>query len=151
MKEFKKILFPVDLSEISPKLVLYVKYMAKKFDAEIHLLFVARILQHYTSIYVSHPSIDLFERELVEGAERKLYEFKEEHFGNLPETLSTVIIGNPAEEIIRYVSTSGIDLIVMGSHGRQGFDKVAFGSVAEKVVKSSPIPVLIVNPYRDSL
>lgn len=55
MHHFKKILFPVDLSEASPKIVPYVREMAAKFNAEVHLLFVARILQHFTSIYVPHP------------------------------------------------------------------------------------------------
>lgn len=72
MEFFKKILFPVDLSEVSPKIAPYVREMTARFDAEIHLLFVARILQHFTSIYVPHPSVGKFEAEIVEGAERKL-------------------------------------------------------------------------------
>jgi len=147
MKEFKKILFPVDLSETSPKLVPFVKSMAKKFDAEIHLLFIARIFQHFTSIYVPHASINLFETEIVEGAVKKLYESKEEYFADFPETRSNVVIGDAAEEIMKYIQSEGIDLVIMGTHGRKGVDKVIFGSVAEKVVKTSPVPVLIVNPY----
>ncbi len=148
MKEFKKILFPVDLSEISPKIVPFVKSMAYKYDAEIHLLFVARIMQHFTSIYVPHPSINTFETELVGGAEKKLYEFKEEFFADFPGTVSSVVVGDAAEEIMTYVQSKGIDLVLMGSHGRKGMDKIVFGSVAERVVKSSPVPVLIVNPHR---
>ena len=147
MKEFKKILFPVDLSESSPKIVPFVKSMANKYDAEIHLLFVARILQHFTSIYVPYYSINLFETELSEGAEKGLHEFKEGYFIDLPETKSSVVLGDAAEEILAYVLSEGVDLIIMGTHGRKGVDKVIFGSVAEKVVKSSPVPVLIVNPY----
>lgn len=147
MNEFKSMLFPVDLSETSPKLVPYVKSMAKKFGAEIHLLFVARIFQYFTGIYVPHASINLFEGELVEGAEKSLYEFKEEYFADIPETRSSVVIGDAAEEIMKYIQSVGIDLVIMGSHGRKGMDKVIFGSVAEKVVKTSPVPVLIVNPH----
>jgi len=147
MKEFKKILFPVDLSETSPKLVPYAKSMAKKFDAEVHLLFVTRVFQYFASIYVPHTSINLFETELVEGAEKSLYEFKEEYFADIPETRSSVVIGDAAEEIMKYIQSEGIDLVIMGSHGRKGMDKVIFGSVAEKVVKTSPVPVLIVNPH----
>ena len=51
MQFCKKIMFPVDLSEVSPKIAPYVREMAAKFDAEVHLLFVARILLHFTSIY----------------------------------------------------------------------------------------------------
>ena len=48
MHDFRKILFPVDLSAISPKVVPYVREMAAKFDAEVHLLFVARSLAYLT-------------------------------------------------------------------------------------------------------
>ena len=147
MEFFKKILFPVDLSEVSPKLVPYVKEMAAMFDAKVHLLFVARILQHFTSIYVPHPSISKFEAEIVEGAEKKLQEFVEEQF-ETDSCTARVVLGDPAEEILNYAQAEGIDLIIIGTHGRKGLERIIFGSVAERVVKKSPVPVLTVNPYR---
>ncbi len=147
MQYFKKILFPVDLSEVTPKLVPYVKEMAATFDAEVHLLFVARILQHFTSIYVPHPSISKFEAEIVEGAEKKLQEFVEEQF-ETDSCTARVVLGDPAEEILNYAQAEGIDLIIIGTHGRKGLERIIFGSVAERVVKKSPVPVLTVNPYR---
>jgi len=149
MEFFKKILFPVDLSEVSPKLVPYVKEMAAKFDAEVHLLFVARILQHFTSIYVPHPSIMNFEGEVVQGAEKKLQEFVQEQFEGGP-CKAHVILGDPAEEILNYAQAEGIDFIIIGTHGRKGLERIIFGSVAERVVKKSPVPVLTVNPYGKS-
>jgi nucleotide-binding universal stress UspA family protein len=146
MHDFKKILFPVDLSEASPTIVPYVREMAAKFDAEVHLLFVARILQHFTSIYVPHPSVNKFEAEIVKGAEKKLQEFTEEYFEDVP-CKTRVVLGDAAEETLRYVRSEGIDLIVMGTHGRKGLEHIIFGSVAERVVKKSQIPVLTVNPY----
>jgi nucleotide-binding universal stress UspA family protein len=59
-----------------------------------------------------------------------------------------VVAGDPSEEILNYIGTHGIDLVVMGTHGRKGLDKVIFGSVAERVVKSSPVPVMVVNPFK---
>ena len=76
MPEIKKILFPVDLSETSPLIVPHVRMMGEKFDAQIHLLFAARLLEFFTSIYVPHPSVDQFEKEISEGADRKLQEFR---------------------------------------------------------------------------
>ena len=146
MKIFKKILFPVDLSEVSPKIVPYVKDMALWFNAEVHLLFVARILQHFTSIYVPHPSIVNFQGEITRGAEKRLQEFVKEHFENGSCT-ALVVLGDPAEEILSYAETEGIDLIIMGTHGRKGIERIFFGSVAERVVKKSQVPVLTVNPY----
>jgi nucleotide-binding universal stress UspA family protein len=147
MLHFKKILFPVDLSEVSPKIVPYVKDMAEWFDAEIHLLFVVRILQHFTSIYVPHPSVNKFEAEMVKGAEKKLLEFMDEHF-RADSPKAQVLLGDPAEEILEYAQAEGIDLIIIGTHGRKGLEHIIFGSVAERVVKKSPVPVLTVNPYR---
>jgi nucleotide-binding universal stress UspA family protein len=150
MEEFKKILVPVDLSEASAKLVPYATAMAEKFGAQIDLLFVARILQHFTSIYVPHTSVDGFEKEITEGAEKKLEEFKEEHFPGVENVRTRVTIGYIPEEIFNFVLTEGIDLIIMGTHGRKGLDKVIFGSVAERVVQSSPVPVLLINPYKSA-
>jgi nucleotide-binding universal stress UspA family protein len=146
MEFAKKILFPVDLSEVSPKIAPYVKEVASKFEAEVHLLFVARILQHFVSIYVPHPSVRNFEAEIVKGAERKLEEFVEEHFQGVSPK-AKVVLGDAAEEILNYVKSEGIDLVIMGTHGRKGLEKIVFGSVAERVVKKSPVPVLTVNPY----
>jgi nucleotide-binding universal stress UspA family protein len=146
MEFAKKILFPVDLSEVSPKIAPYVKEVASKFEAEVHLVFVARILQHFVSIYVPHPSVRNFEAEIVKGAERKLEEFVEEHFQGVSPK-AKVVLGDAAEEILNYVQSEGIDLVIMGTHGRKGLEKIVFGSVAERVVKKSPVPVLTVNPY----
>jgi len=148
MKEFKRILFPVDLSESSENILPYVQMVAKKFDAKIHILFAARVFQYFTSIYVPHPSINKFEQEIIEGAEKKLYEFIDKHFKEYSGTKTAVVAGDASEEIINYVESQGIDLIIMGTHGRKGMDKVIFGSVAERVVKTSPVPVLVVNPYK---
>ena len=148
MKEFKKVLFPLDLSESSVKIVPYVRAVAGKFDSQIHLLFVARVFDYFTGIYVPHPSITQFEKEIITGAEQRLSEFTEEYFKDCPNTKATVVAGDASEEIIRYIESNGIDLVVMGTHGRKGLDKVIFGSVAERVIKSAPVPVLVVNPYK---
>jgi nucleotide-binding universal stress UspA family protein len=58
------------------------------------------------------------------------------------------MIGDAGEEIVRTAEKEGIDLIVMGTHGRKGLDRTLFGSVAGFVVKHSSVPVLTVNPYR---
>ena len=60
-----------------------------------------------------------------------------------------ILTGNPAEEIIKAARENKADLIVMGTRGRTGVDLFVFGSVAEKVVKNSKIPVLTVQPAED--
>jgi nucleotide-binding universal stress UspA family protein len=79
-----------------------------------------------------------------------LLEFKDEYFETFPETKTMVVSGGAAEEILKYIQTEGIDLLIMGTHGRKGLDKIIFGSVAEQVVKSSSVPVFLINPYKVS-
>ncbi len=143
----QRILFPVDLTENSEKLVQYVKTMAGKFDAEVHVLFVVRIFQYFTDIYVAPPSISIFENELVEGARRKMDEFVLSNFSGLPRCRGEVVLGDPSDAIINYIGEHAIDLVIMGTHGRKGLDRVLFGSVAERVVKTSKVPVLVANPF----
>jgi len=148
MKELKKILFPVDLSETSPKIVAHVKMMAEKFDAQIHLLFVARAFSHFSGVYVPNISIKTLEDQIAEGASKRLQEFKEQYFSDIPEIETAVLSGDISEEILNYIQDNKIDLLVMGTHGRKGLEKAFFGSVAERVIKSAPVPVYVVNPYR---
>jgi nucleotide-binding universal stress UspA family protein len=148
MLEYKKILAPIDLSEVSPNIADYILTMAAKFDAEIHLLFVARILQHFAGYYVPSNSIAEFEKSLLDGAERRLYEFRDKYFNSWPRTQAIVVLGDISEEIVKYIETVGIDLLIMGTHGRRGLDRAVFGSVAERVIKYSPVPVFVVNTYR---
>jgi len=54
MKEFKRILFPVDLSESSTKMVSYVQTVAEKFESKIHIMFAARVFEYFTSIFGHH-------------------------------------------------------------------------------------------------
>jgi nucleotide-binding universal stress UspA family protein len=147
MPRFKKILFPVDLSEASPQVAPYVGTMAEKFNARVYLLYVARVLHHYATLYVPDPSIYNFERELLDGAKKRLYEFRDEHFKEFEEVKVEVLLGDAAGEILQFAEKENIDLIIMGTHGRQGLDKIVFGSVADRVVKSSPAPVMVVSPF----
>lgn len=146
--KFNKILLPVDLSESSPKIVPFVTGIAEKFDSKIHILFVARVFQYFAGIYVPHPSIDKFENEIAEGARKSLKEFTRKYFKD-PESITTAVVkGDAAEQIIKYIEDQSIDLLIMGTHGRKGLDKVIFGSVAEKLSKTTPVPIMLVNPYK---
>ena len=148
MKKINRILFPVDLSEVSPKVAPWVLTVAKKFNAEIHLLYVARKLEHLSSVYVTLVSIEKFEEEIVMGAEKGIEEFAETHFKGYPACKKKVVRGDAAEEILSYIKFKKIDLVIIGTHGRKGLERILFGSVAERVIKKSPVPVLSINPYR---
>ena len=151
MVKFKKILFPVDMSEASLKIVPYVKAMANLFEADIHLLYVARSVEYLTAIQLESPMLYSFNTELFDRAKISLAQYRKEHFGDRSYIKAKVALGYPSEEILNYVSKEEIDLIIMGTHGRKGLEKVIFGSVAEQVVKTSPVPVLVINPHKVKL
>jgi len=150
MKKFKKILFPVDLSEVSPKIAPWALGLARTFEADVHVVYVARLFEHFTTAYVSSESIENFEKELIEGAERALSDFVKRHFENrgFDRCQAKVVVGDAADEILEYIKSEQIDMVVMGTHGRKGLERVLFGSVADRVVKMSSAPVFTINPYR---
>lgn len=148
MKEIGKILFPVDLSEVSPKIAPWVLDFAERFDAEIHLLFVVRNLEYLSSVYVPVVSISNLEAEIIKGAEAKIEEFSDAYFKGYRACKTRVVVGDAAEEVLKYAETEKIGLVIIGTHGRKGVDRILFGSVAEKVIKMSSVPVLSINPYR---
>ena len=65
------------------------------------------------------------------------------------EVTSKVLAGDVAEEILKYAARKKVQLIVMGTHGYKGVERIMFGSVADKVVKTACCPVMTINPYRE--
>lgn len=60
-----------------------------------------------------------------------------------------VLVGNPADEIVKFVDEKGADLIVMASRGKSGFSRWDVGNIAEKVIRASKVPVMVVKPGAD--
>ncbi len=145
MVEIKKILCAVDFSESSTKVSDYAKTLAQKHGASILVLYAAPSLSQYVGFHVPPNSIENFVGEIVSGAEKTMETYLNENFTGT-EVEGRVVTGYAAEEIMRVAEEEKVDLIVMGTHGRVGIDRILFGSVAEKVVKNSPIPVLTIRP-----
>ncbi len=149
MPEFKKILFPVDLSETSPILVEYARAIVKNFSAELHLVNVMRHTLNTTpSLEYTGDDLDRIFASMRQEAKADLEKFASEHFGDLGQVTTAQLTGNPSDEILEYVEAQDMDLVVMGTHGRRGLDKVMFGSVAQRLVQMSPVPVMTINPHR---
>lgn len=144
---FQNILFPVDFSDNNRTVAPYALDMAAAHGSLLHLLYVVRDLSHFAGFHVPHPNLDNLVQDVAQGARRKMDQFRQSHFA-AARTTARVVVGDPAQEIVRYARENLIDLIIMGTHGRRGLEHAIFGSVAEKVVKNSPVPVLTVNPHR---
>ena len=145
MKEIKKILCAVDLSEHSAAVAEYATMLAKGLGASIIVVYTAPSLSQYVGFHVPPNTIENFVGEIVSGAEKSMESFVAENFAGVTAT-GKVLIGYAAEEILTRANDEGADLIVMGTHGRKGIDRILFGSVAEKVVKNADMPVLTVRP-----
>jgi nucleotide-binding universal stress UspA family protein len=83
---------------------------------------------------------------LVKAGEEKVKAFFADGATGLQPTIK-VVIGDPADEIIDYISAEDISLVIIGTHGRRGLDRAVFGSVADRVLRFSPVPVMVVNPF----
>jgi nucleotide-binding universal stress UspA family protein len=140
---YERILVPTDGSEATERAVREAVDLAAAHDATIHALYVLN-----TASFASIPtesSVDgvseMLERE-GDVALDAVEAIAQEH-GVPVERVQ--LDGSPAREIIRYADRSDVDLIVMGTHGRGGIDRLLLGSVAERVVRSSTVPVLTVR------
>jgi len=145
MQDIKKILCAVDFSEMSPKVAEYALNLGKSLGASVNALYVAPSLSQYVGFHVPPASIENFVGEIVTGAEKTMDTFVQENFEGI-DVKGDVVSGYAAEEILDYAVKNNMDMIIMGTHGRKGIDRVLFGSVAEKVVKSAEMPVLTIRP-----
>ena len=150
MEEFKNILYPISFDDISPNVVRYVITMAKKFEAEVHILHVLRRFDWFVDTYVSDPPkpdfkriASDFESQILLQAKQKLNAFIEGHFKDVRIRNADVVSGTNYKQIIRYAESEKIDLIIMGTGTT--LQKVMFGAVAEKVSRLANVPVLLVK------
>ena len=148
MVEIKKILFPIDLTENSSKILPYVLSASEKYNSTIYLLHVVHDLLKWGHLYIPHPSLDKFQKEAMEGAKKAMDMVCEKELQSCPNFQRKVVSGDPAAEILKTIESEGIDLVIMGTHGRKGLEHTIFGSVAENIVKKSPVPILVINPYK---
>ena len=146
MAQIKKILCAIDFSEHSPAVADYAKTIAGAHGAELIVLYVAPSLSQYVGFHDPPSSIESFVGEIVSGADKTMEAFLTDNFGGSAAVQGRVLTGYAAEEILRLAEAERIDLIIMGTHGRKGIDRILFGSVAEKVVKSATVPVLTIRP-----
>jgi len=138
---FHRILVPVDGSKGSRRALCAAAEFAKRFAAEVHLLCVIEATTHYPPgvVMVDADKGRAWAQGVLDHACARLRE------GGLDACARHAVEGHPAEAILRAVGEYGMDLIVMGTHGRRGFERRVMGSVAEEVVRLSPVPVTTVH------
>lgn len=141
---YNQILFPTDGSEPAESVLDYAVQVAAEHDATLHVLNVADISQvslHQVRDDVLH-ALEQEGQEIVDEAAQRATD-------RGVETVSNVVRGDPYRSIVEYSNESGIDLIVMPTHGRHGLERFLLGSVTERVINTAAVPVVAVNPERD--
>ena len=154
MQNIKSILTPIDFSDNAGKIVKAATYVAGTFKAELHLVFVVQNFEDYSGFFVPPVHLPNLEEELFASAQQQMETFVEENKPLFAESGVThvsgkVLAGDVAEEILKYAAKKKVQLIVMGTHGYKGLERIMFGSVADKVVKTACCPVMTINPYRE--
>jgi universal stress protein A len=142
---FKKILCPIDFSEFTNEIIEYALDITKRYNAELHLIHIIPNLNYFT------PYESFFTPENLIVVERNMETEVNKDFDKIMKTIGIPVkkvirTGAAFVEIIDYVKSESIDLIVIGTHGRTGIEHILIGSVAEKVVRKSPCPVLTIRP-----
>jgi nucleotide-binding universal stress UspA family protein len=142
----KTILVPTDFSDASQAALEYAKGLAEAFNASLHIVHVMEdLLAQAWSAEVYVASMPNLRSEIDKEARERLATMVTADERQRFSVTTDVLAGNPFLEIIRYAKAQSIDIIVIGTHGRGPIAHMLLGSVAEKVVRKSPCPVLTVR------
>lgn len=139
---FKSILVPVDFSAPSRAAFVYALRMAECFGAEVRLL---HVIEDSTSPDFESFPLSLSENALIASATKKLVRFSQSGNHPIAFVFPDVRIGIPWEVIVSVAEKGKTDLIVLPTHGRSGWKHLLMGSVAEKVIRNAPCPVLVLR------
>jgi len=140
---YDRILVPTDGTSETKRVVDHAGELAETHDAEMHAVYVVN-----TSTFAGLPMETSWEdvsevlREEGEGALDAVVAAADPYDVAVE---TSIVEGPPSKEIVRYAEHEACDLVVMGTHGRDGLDRLLMGSVAERVVRGCSVPVLTVN------
>jgi nucleotide-binding universal stress UspA family protein len=149
---YKRILVPLDGSKLAECALPYAEALAKGCDTEkVILVSVTERVQGYRAF-------EDYDQPLGQRLAPEAYGKKEtqaqKYLSRIAKAMEAkgikvdteVLLGDPAEEIIIYAKHPGCDVIIISSHGRSGVSRWTHGSVADRVFRGSPVPVLMVKP-----
>ena len=147
MMTIQRILVPTDFSQAADAALIYAKELADRFGARLQLLHVIALPTFYPmgpDAAAAFPMAELMTE--TETAAQNTLEEQARGTGLPADRVSVrTTVGTPVSEILDAIPNDGIDLVVMGTHGRGMVEHVLLGSVAERVVRRSPVPVLTVH------
>ncbi len=144
--EYKRILVPVDFSDCSNKALEYAIIFGEKYGAELTLFHVIALFQEDVGEVEKVHELEQYVKKQEERIRQQMAGSEEKATARGITVTSRIQRGvNPADTILEHLDETDYDLVIMGTHGRTGLKHVLQGSVAEKVVRLSPIPVLTIH------
>jgi nucleotide-binding universal stress UspA family protein len=144
--DIRLILAPIDFSEFSKQAVESALGLAQTFGAKLMLLHVVELPAYPIEGFVPSTMGTTLQEDLERQASLDLAQLLPATPSHKAEVTRRVVIGTPYRKIVEVAEAEKVDLIVMATHGRTGLSHLVMGSVAERVVRTAPCPVLTIRP-----
>ena len=149
MQNIEQIVVPVDFHQHTHDLAAFAVNIASRLGAKVTFLHLSR---HFAEVaqYAAdfHSTMITVDEEIFAYARKKMDALVASAQKNCPDCNGVVLRGEAADGIVDYVKDRSNCLIVMGTHGAKGIEKILLGSVADQVLKRAACPILMFNPYR---
>lgn len=145
MATIATILCAVDFSEPSRQAAAYAQALALRLGARLVCLYVAPSVGTVDERNLSGAAASQLTDDITAGAGQVMGVFVRENFPG-QQVDARIVQGDPAQVLVATAAEVRADLLIMGTHGRKGLERLVFGSVAEKVLKTAGCPVLTVRP-----
>jgi nucleotide-binding universal stress UspA family protein len=149
MQNIKRIIVPVDFQRHTDDIAEFAINIAKSLDAKPTFVHVVEHFAEAAGYADSYPTSFIeIDNQLYGYAQKKMAALLEQNKNACPGCAGAVLRGDAAGSIVAYIKEQKADLVIIGTHGSQGIEKILLGSVAERVLKRASCPILIFNPYK---
>ena len=147
----EQVLLPTDLGQTTKDLVPHAIRFTSLLGAQLHVVHVVAPIDHFSTVYLRGTSITKMESMLRRKAYSQMTAFSRTWFGDIGGLKTAVLFGDVAQELLRYVATESISMIIMGSHAHAGLSRFMHGSVSDQVARRCRVPVMVINVSPDPL
>jgi nucleotide-binding universal stress UspA family protein len=150
MLEIKLIHCPIDFSEFSVRAYCHALSLAEHYRSRLVVQHIVEVWRHPSASFAASASLyDEYCQSLRGSGTEQLQEFVRNHTHNEVKPELVVDVGTAPDSILSFAQTQKSELIVMGTHGRRGFDRLMLGSATDRVMRMAPCPVLAVREATD--
>ncbi len=145
--EIQHVLVPVDFQEYTEELTEFAVNVASKLVAKITFFHVVENVVYYSDFIPTY--LHLNNEETFEHAKVKMIALVEKSKNVWARCTGEILIGDVVDTILEYTRKEAVDMIILGTHGTRGIEKILLGSVAERVIRGAPCPTLVYRPTQE--